>query len=144
MARITKYSGAEMTGVWNGVIFTGLGPDTAYSVEQAEDAFTQQIGIDGESVRVRNKNDSGSITVTLMRSSSSNQFLSAFHLADRATGAGVGPFLLQDQNGTHIFEASRCWIRKFPNVEFGREGGTVEWIFDTNELIEFIGANQEL
>ena len=144
MARVTKYNAAEMTVTFGAVLVSGFAPDTFVSVESDEDAFQKQVGADGEGVRTRTNNNGGFVTMTLMQSSATNDLFSALHNADRLTGAGVGPLLIQDQNGTTLVEAAKAWIRRFPTAEYGREASTREWIIDTTDLVQFHGGNTAL
>lgn len=124
-----------------GNIISGFADGTFISVERTSDSFSKQVGADGEVTRVRSRDRSGSITLTLMASSLSNDILTALHKLDELSGTGVVPFLLKDLAGTTLVAAQSCWIRKPANVEFGKELSNREWALDANPIVMTVGGN---
>jgi hypothetical protein len=124
-----------------GNIISGFADGTFINVERTSDSFSKQVGADGEVTRVRNRDRSGSITLTLMSSSLSNDILTALHKLDELSGTGVVPFLLKDLAGTTLVSAQSCWIRKPANVEFGKELSNREWTLDANPIDMTVGGN---
>ena len=120
---------------------TGYADGTFVTVDKNEDAFTLQIGTDGEGVRSKSNNQSGTVTFSLLQSSSSNDILSTIHTADLELGTGVFPLFIKDLNGSSLYEASQAWIRKFPSAEYGREAAAREWVIETDNLIMFAGGS---
>lgn len=94
-------------------------------------AFEDDISVDGEVSRYHTHERRADVEVTLKRSSAHNQQLAAIHAADRASsgGAGVGVFLLKDNNGATIYAADKCWIASLPDWEFGKGIADVTWKF---------------
>lgn len=123
-----------------GINITGYAPDEFVSPEFNEDTFTLVVGAGGETCRVRNQNESATITITLMASSPSNDVLSAAWNLDKQTGNGVGPFQLKDARGTTLMSAKDCWIKKPPPPAFGKELGTRAWTFECAKLEGNIGG----
>lgn len=120
---------------------TGFADGTFLTVEKNEDAFSLQIGTDGEGTRSKTNNNSGRITFSLMQSSPANDILSTIHTADLELSSGVFPLFIKDLNGNSLFEASQAWITRFPSSEFGREATSREWIVETDSLIMFPGGS---
>ncbi|MCP4570696.1 MAG: DUF3277 family protein [FCB group bacterium] len=111
-------------------------------VEQNEDAFALQIGTDGEACRSKSNNRSGTITITLMASSPTNDLLSAMYNVDiNSNGDGINPMGVVDLSGTSLFAAEKAWIKKPPSTTFSRESGSREWVFETNVLVQHHGGN---
>lgn len=112
-------------------------------IENNEDAFTLQVGTDGEATRSRSNNNAAKITITLMQSSLSNDLLSSLHNLDKAVPGGIGcvPLLIKDLLGRSLYAAATAWIAKRPSASFAREAGPREWVIETNELIPFDGGN---
>src|SRR6185437_2707302 len=118
------------------VIFGGQ-PITGF----AEGTFTLQVGADGETTRIKNANMAGKITVTLMGSSASNDYLSGLAITDRLTGTGTFAGLVKDARGTSLNAAATCWVQKVQSSEFAKENpGNREWVVATDELIAFVGG----
>ena len=111
------------------------------SVERNEDSWTLLVGADGESTRSKNANRSGKVTITLLASSSSNDYLTQLALADDASGRGVFSIMIKDNFGTSIYTAATAWIVKQPARSFAKEAGSQEWVIETDELIQYSGGN---
>lgn len=103
-------------------------------------AFEDEISIDGEVTRYHTHEGRIDGEVTLKRSSDHNQQFAALHAADRESsgGAGVGVFLLKDNNGATIFAGDKCWITSLPDWEMGKGVSDVTWKFVA--VINPIGA----
>jgi hypothetical protein len=100
-----------------------------------EELFMLEVGSDGVSnCRIRNANESGRFEITLLKSSPSNDVLSALALLDRATGQGVVPCQVKDGSGTAVALGQNSWIVKPADLERGKELGDVTWIIETDKL----------
>ncbi len=78
-----------------------------------------------------------------MKTSNGNDILSAIHNGDMAIagGAGVAPILVRDRQGTQLFTSPEAWITKIPDVSYGKETNTVQWVFGVHNPINFVGGN---
>lgn len=112
-------------------------------IEQEADDFIDKVGTDGEVTRSKTNDRRATITVILMQSSSGNELLSGLNNIDRlaGNGAGVGPLLIRDRQGTALYTAAECWISKPPDVSFDREPTAREWTLRCASLERFDGAN---
>lgn len=137
------YNPKEVVIIFGPIIVTGFADGTFLSVEFNEDAFTLQVGTDGEGTRSKSNNESGRATFTLMQSSDSNDLLSALHGVDKSTpsGDGIVPLLIKDLQGTSLHSAETAWIVKGPTNEYGREAGPREWVIETDNLVSVTGSN---
>ncbi len=126
---------------FGGVVLSGYADGTFIMVERSSDAFSKVVGAGGDVARVRNRDRSGRVTVTLMQTSLTNDRLSAIAAQDELAGTGVGPLLIKDLGGTTLISAQSCWIAKVPNQEFGKEFSNREWIFDTSDLEILVGGS---
>ncbi len=131
-----------MVVTFDGLLLSGFAPGSRISVK-FPDAFTKQVGSDGEVARSRSNDNTAQVTLTLMQSSFSNDALSAVHNADKAVpfGAGVGPLLIKDLNGTSLFTAPQAWITKAADSEYAQEVGSREWTIDTGDMYAMVGGN---
>lgn len=109
--------------------------DDMISVEYNEDAFSLYKGADGKGTRVRNRNESGKLTVTLAQSSPLNSSFSALHNADKLSGLGKVPFMLKDLRGTLLLSGSEAWIMKMTPISIGKEIKAREWVFEIDKLV---------
>lgn len=125
-----------------GIPLSGFADGAFIKIERNADAFSLVVGSDGESARARSRNRSGRITLTLLQTSASNDFLSAAHRADEiGVPGGKGPFLVKDLAGTTLVSAPSAWIVKFPSTEFSRDVGSREWVFESGDIDMFVGGN---
>lgn len=134
------YNADEVSLIIGGVpIDAGFADGEFVRVEQESDDFGDVVGTDGEVTRFKTNDRRANVTVLLMQTSDSNQFLSALSNLDKITpnGAGIVPFLLLDGNGASIHEALELWVKKGPDVAYGREPGNREWELRVASLDRF-------
>jgi hypothetical protein len=124
-----------------GKIITGFADGTFVKCERNEQAFTLKVGVDGEGARAKNNNKSGKYTFTLMQTSSSNDVLSAYALADELGNAGAVPVFIKDHLGTSVATSLTAWVQKMPDLEEAKEVSMRTWILETDEMLLFIGGN---
>lgn len=146
MATNTKlkvYDPSEVLVQFGAITVEGYADGTFVVIEDDEDAYSMQVGTDGEAVRSKSNNRGATITITLLQSSSSNDLLSAQHNLDRLSsgGKGIAPLLIKDNNGLAIYTAETAWIQKRPSAEFAREATSREWVLRTNNLIPIDAGN---
>jgi hypothetical protein len=128
--------------IFNGQQLQGFAPGTFVKPSRDEDAVSKTTGADGEVVRVRNRNRGGSVTVTLLQSSASNDVLSAMaNLDENGLPGGVGALLVKDNTGRALYSAEAAWVKKQPDGEHAKEATTREWVIDCAVLAMFVGGN---
>ena len=140
MSDFKNYDPALVMVTFAGIPIRGFTDGSSIKVERAEDAFSMKIGALGDQTRIKSRNRSGSVTVTLLGASPSNDELATRADLDELDGSGSGPLLLKDLNGTTFAEAPNAWIKKKPDAEYGQEPGDREWIIDCGELIYYPGG----
>lgn len=140
---VKPYDAKQVLITLGAIPISGFADGSFVKIENNEDAFTLQIGTDGEGTRSRTNNDSATVTFTLMQSSLSNDLLSALHNLDKTLpgGGGIVPLLIKDLSGRSLYLAQTAWIKKRPSAEFGREAGPREWVVETDKLIPFDAGN---
>lgn len=143
MPALNTYDPAQLTMVFAGIPIDGFADGTFVNCERNEDAWTLQVGSDGEACRSKSNNKSGRITFTLGQWSNSNDLLSALANTDENTpnGDGIGPLLVKDLSGRSLFTAEKGWIVKQAAAGWSREAESREWIVETNELNVFVGGH---
>lgn len=136
-----NYSSKEVIITFGNVILRELAPDTFVTISRDEQAWTKQIGASGEGARSKSNNNGGTVTVTLMQTSLSNDFLTAYAKLDETSNQGQAPLMVKDLLGTTLAASPGAWIQKLPDIEFGVELSTREWVFDTDQLEMLVGSN---
>lgn len=122
-------------------IVTGYADGSFLSVERNSDQFQAITGADGESARVASADRSGLMTLTLMQTSESNDFLSAKLSEDEETNLGTFPVLIKDLQGTTLVQSAEAWVKKYATVEFGKDDAQREWVIETGDLRLVVGGS---
>lgn len=135
------YSPKKVQVIVGSHICTGYAKGSFVVVEKKEDDFTTEVGSDGEGARTQSADESGSVTITLMQTSASNDVLSELRDADKISGAAVFPLMIKDGSGRTIVIAAEAWIRKVPNSDFADQKTDRAWIIDSAILIHKLGGN---
>lgn len=138
---VKTYDPKSVNITFAGIPVEGFADGTFITVARDNPGWNKQIGSDGEGVRAKSNDRGGTMTVTLMQSSATNDAFSALALIDENSGNGVGPFLMRDASGRTICAAETAWIEKFADASFAREAETREWTIATDVLIMTVGGN---
>ena len=138
---VKTYSPNEVICIVAGIPVSGFADGTFITAARDNPGWTKGSGADGEGWRAKSSDYTGTITLTLLQTSSSNDALSALALTDENSGDGVGPFLLKDNSGRTLINAETCWIEKIADSEFAREVSNREWAIHTDKLNMFVGGN---
>lgn len=122
---------------------SGRGPDEFVSWEQKEDNFSYKAGVDGEGTYSENKDDYTELTLTIMQSSTYNDYLSGVLKGDITLpgGAGIATLLVRDRQGTTLLMSTSARILGWPKQSRGKEVGTNQWKFGVPNPQRFDGGN---
>lgn len=138
---VKTYNPADVTIIFAGIPVGGFADGTFVTVARDNPSFTSLTGSDGEGARSKSNDKSGTVTITLLQTSESNDALSAVALLDENTGDGVAPLMVVDKSGRTICAAETAWIEKPADAEFAREISNREWVLKTDNLQMGIGGN---
>ncbi len=121
----------------------GFADGTYVEIDQDSNDFDDIVGTDGDVTRSKTNDRRGTVTITLMQSSEGNALLSALNNIDRkqSNGAGVGPLLIKDNQGTALYAGEKSWISKPPAAPFGKTAGPRAWTIRVADLERFDGGN---
>lgn len=138
---VKEYNPGDVVITYGGRVISGFADGTFVNVSRNENAWSLQVGTDGEGTRSKSNNRSGQFSFSLMQSSDSNEYLSGLALVDEQSGDNALPLQVKDNSGTSIYNAETAWIVKVPDSEFSREAGPREWVLETDVLVSFVGKN---
>lgn len=144
MGNFHVYDPNEITIMVCGIPIEGGFADGSFvEVDQDSDDFDDVVGTDGDVTRSKTNDRRATVTLTLMQSSEANALLSALNNLDRkqSNGAGVGPLLIKDNQGTSLYAAEKSWIAKPPTAGFDKKAGPREWKIRVADLERFDGGN---
>ena len=135
----------KVTLIFDGVQIKQFAKGTKIKVTMEADAFSDEVGADGDVVRLRSADRRGTIEFTLMAGSPSNDYLSAKLIADRLAGGGVGEAQVKDGTGTSIHHAANAWLKKMPDAEYTTEPGMERaWMLRCAKLESYVGGTTDI
>ncbi len=130
MASVTTYSAAATSVVYASHLIEGFADgDDVIKVERAEDSIQATIGIQGDAVVSQSTNKSGTITVSLLAGSISNEFLSGKANANDAGSLFAGDINISETGTGAGVVAEKCIIQKIPEYGRGATAKNLEWVF---------------
>jgi hypothetical protein len=130
--QIKSYDPNQVIIIYGGVPISGLADGTFIQVTNA-DAWSKKVGADGEVGRSKSNDYTSEVTLTLMQTSSSNNYLSGIVAIDKASNAGALPLQILDLSGTSLHFWPQAWIRKTADAGYSKEIGDRAWVFDTGQ-----------
>ncbi len=136
------YDPDQIVFTFAGIPVSGYADGTFISAAPTGESFTVKQGADGEVTRTKTNIKTWRVTLTLEATSDSNDVLSQLANLDleEPNGAGVAPLGIADLSGRTIFGAPEAWIVQHPTIEFAKEGGQREWIFDCVDPQVLVGG----
>lgn len=135
------YDPAAITIIVANQIIEGFMDGTFANVTWDEDSFTPFTGAGGETARVRNRNRSGKIVITLMQGSPGNAILSALHNQDLLLGVPPGAAMIKDNLGTTLLGGPNCYVQKLPDTAYAKDYQGREWTIVVPKLEGVVGGN---
>lgn len=134
---------ASLTGP-TGSIDLGYGSansEEGITVTMTEAKNTMTVGADGEVMHSLHAGKSGTITVTLLKTSPVNKKLSLMYNAQSQSSAtwGNNVIVVRNKASGDITTARSCAFQKQPDFNNAKEGGTVAWVFDCGKIDQLLG-----
>ena len=132
---LKTYDPKQVSVIVGGFIISGFADGSFVPVARNNDTFTLLVGADGDATRSKSNDKSGTFVITLQQTSASNAVLAGIAAADELGNSGIVPVLIKDNSGNALHTAAQAWIRKYPDADFAKEGGNLEWTLETSNLI---------
>lgn len=139
-----NYDPSRITVNVLGVQIQGFAPDTFVEVARDSNTVDDDAGAQGDVVRVINRDNRGTMKITLMQSSLSNDYLAGLVRSDETIVGGlgtVGPSALADLNGTTLCDGEESWVMKPADVKYGAKADKCEWSIRFAKLRMFPGGS---
>lgn len=134
---------ASMTGP-TGSIDLGCGSansEEGITVTMTEAKNTMTTGADGEVMHSLHAGKSGTITVTLLKTSPTNKKLSLMYNAQSQSSAtwGNNVIVVRNKASGDLTTARSCAFQKQPDHANAKVGNTVSWVFDCGKIDQLLG-----
>lgn len=128
---VQTYSPKQQAISWGGVPLTGW---ISCKVTSSSDAFTKEVGADGEVARGVSADDTHEIEIEFQQTSASITYINTIRIADKLTGAGMLPFVISDLSGVTRMFWLQAWVKKFPDFERKTELSPMVFMWDTGQI----------
>jgi len=131
---VTNYDPKKVIVIFGGVPLSGYADGDFVEVSANDgDGFKKQVGADGEVARAQSNDNTHNVTLTLMQSSLSNEYLSGIRNSDKLLGKSILPLEITDINGGSLHSWPQAWIKGDPTWGYGKELKERQWTFDTGQ-----------
>lgn len=134
---------ASLTGP-TGSIDLGCGSansEEGITVAMTETKNTMTVGADGEVMHSLHAGKSGTITVTLLKTSPVNKKLSLMYNAQSLSSPtwGNNVIVIRNKVSGDTTTARSCAFQKQPDHANAKVGNTVSWVFDCGKIDQLLG-----
>jgi len=128
-----------------GVVNIGAGAANAeegITIENVEDKNVMTIGADGQGQHSLVASDACTVTLRLLKTSPVNQQLMIMYDLQSASSALWGQNVIKCDNtalgDVNVIQA--CAFKKAPALNYAKEGGMIEWVFDGISRASILGG----
>ncbi len=114
-----------------GITITPIGPKN-----------TMQVGSDGYGQHSLLADKSSKVTVRLLKTSPTNQLLSAMYAFQTASGAthGQNTIVISDRSRGDVITCQQVAFAKAPDLAYAKEAGSQDWEFDCVRTERTLGS----
>ncbi len=137
---VQTYDPKEIIVTVGGQIISGFSEDVV-TVTRVEDAVIDEVGADGEVIRILSNDRRGTVTISLLPTSASNLVLSVIANADELGGGNVVPLLVKDNRGNDLHVGAEAWIVKQPDAIYNKSNQPREWELRVADLRMVVGGH---
>lgn len=142
MAELAHYSPEDVTILVAGFIpITGLVSGTFVSINKNLQPFVAQRTTDGQVARLKNNDQTYSVTLTLQSTSESNDVLTKLWQFDELLLKGKFPLLIKDNLGSSLFFSATTWIESVPVLDFSDTITNRMWMLRSSQAGINFGGN---
>ena len=148
----TTYDPKGIVLVYKGNIISGFADGTFVTAARSNEDWTISVGADGVTNRVRSRDTSGTIEITLTQTGAGNAVLSRLYNEEASLsanaqedheGGGTGVLAIIDEAGNTVVSSDTAWIQKPADVEYGKDISDRTWMFLACNLTFKIGNADE-
>ena len=112
---------------------TGYADDGFLTIEDMAEEVAPTYGCDGAVTTSIDPNASSKVTLTNLYGVKANRILARLAAGLRDGELKTYPLLIKKKTGELLLPADTAWVAKMPNSDFGKSGGTRQWVIYTAE-----------
>jgi hypothetical protein len=111
------------------------------SIAMVEAKNTMTIGADGCVMHSLHAGNGGTVTIRFLKTSGTNYLLAQMYDQQSVASAnwGYNTIVISDAARGDQITCSNCAFRQWPNVNYAKDGGTQEWVFECGSVIGVLG-----
>jgi len=111
------------------------------SVAMVESKNTMTVGADGCVMHSLHAGNAGTVTIRFLKTSQTNQMLAEMYDVQRVSSAlwGQNTIVISDPARGDAITCTQVAFQRWPNVNYAKEGGTQEWVFDCGAVNGILG-----
>lgn len=136
MSNIRTYSPENVTVNWGGKFnFTGFADGTFITMTRSTPRTDVVVGAKGDNAITKSANYSGTVEVTLLQNSPTNEYLTyIMNVEDTSGELTRAPIEVIDPSGAVLSIAQRCHIQEPAPTTLGDGQNAKTWVFYTENL----------
>ena len=126
-----------------GIFGSGAGAaEEGITITPAEDKNVMQIGADGNGQHSLIASDAGKVTFRLLKTSPLNAvFMAMYDLQSAASSLwGTNTIAVVVTSTGDLHTCQLCAFNKKPEINYQKEAGMNEWVFDSIKITTILGA----
>lgn len=140
-SRLLKYDPKRVYLIFGGFpIHQGAAKGTFIIVERRVPSWRLVKGTDGEGARIRTRDFSATIQLTVRAGSWVNDLLSSVSAFDDLSGLAVVPLMLRDGNGRSTYATDSAFIESPVDISYGDDESNNTWTIVCNTWFPFTGG----
>ncbi|WP_443699032.1 hypothetical protein [Pseudomonas sp.] len=112
---VNCYSPSDVSLTIGGYVITGW---DNFTISRRVKGFSPIYGIRGKNTRVKSKDTSATISISLIQTSPSNDVLGYIHELDLDEGTARINLMLKDTSGKSVFSSNEAFITSYPTVSY--------------------------
>jgi hypothetical protein len=111
------------------------------SIGMVENKNTMTIGADGSAMHSLHAGNGGTVTLRFLKTSPTNGMLATMYDQQRLSSAvwGQNTIVVSDPARGDIWTCTQAAFQRMPNVNYAKDGGIQEWIFDCGSVTGVLG-----
>ncbi len=115
---------------------------TEVRIAQNAKAFRHESGLRGKVTRVKTRDRSGSVVISMQQTSPDNDLLSQIVSQDEVSQTGRFNLTIIDTSGQSSIILQQGYFDGYPDMGFSTEGQTRDWTFNYQDVVEYaVGGN---
>lgn len=111
------------------------------TIAMTENKNTMSVGADGCVMHSLHAGNGGTVTIRFLKTSGTNKMLSEMLDLQRVSSAlwGNNTIVISDVARGDQITCTNVAFQRWPNVSYGKDGGTQEWVFDAGQVNGILG-----